>query len=271
MFKPQSQIMHEQMCGGSVMPVQLPEPPYPRITPLPQADDPTNFGPVAAQSTFGSADEQQQHADAVLETASIKTLLGRALSRLVRLQGLELVAKAEQRLAPLREALGAAFGLAAVEDEIMQEFTDAVEEQHEEVLSAGKRQSTKLSKLREELVGCDVAFENAKEATAAAQREYEMRRSEPLERWAGKKERAARQKELDGVQKQIDGLRALTTQAVAAFNAKQEECEAAQAELVEIDRAEKQLRSILDGNSYFVDPEYGLSRSTGGGPPMTIR
>lgn len=266
MFKAQSQRMHEALFGGAVSPVLLPEPSYQRFEPLPEPNDPSNFGPGVGQADFGGADERQQHADAILDTVPIRSLLGRCITRLSKLQGLAFISDAEKRLAPLREAIGTAFGLAEVEEQLMAEFTDAVEAQHESVLEAGKKQAKKLAKLREELVGCDTAFENAKEATAAAERELQMRRAESVERWATAKDRKKREHELAEVQKLIDALRAATSQAVSTFNAKQEECEACEAELVEIDRSERRLRAMLDGDTFAVDPEFGLSRANGTAP-----
>lgn len=269
MFKPMIEKLPEAHFG-SVMPV-LPEPSYERFHALPEPADAANFGPIVTQSDFGSADTQQQHTDAVLETASIRVLLGRCLSRVMKLQGLAFVENAEAKLAPLRDALGSAFGLAAIEETLMAEFLAAAAEQHESVLQDGKKQSGKLAKLREELLAADMQFENANAALQAVQNELRMRRGEPMERWATSKDRKKRERELSEVQERIELLRTQTAQAVETFNAKQAEVEAAQAELVEIDRAERRLRAMLDGDTFATDPEYGLSRSTGAEPSLGFK
>lgn len=255
MFKAQSQRMHEQMFGGAVMPIQLPEPfPYTRTMPLPD-NDAENFGPIVGMPDFGVAAEHDPPKD-------MKGYLARVLSRIVQLEGLDGVKDAAKRLAKLREHVSAALLLAETEQKIQAEWTAHMEDQYEQLMKAGRKAEAKVSKLWEQASAAHAAFLNLALAEEEALKALREKEREPFGKWAGKAETRKRDEEIAALKLAHKNAHEQSAAAATKNNQLQAELSKAKAELHEIEVRAEEVTHALAGDAHF-DPRTGLASQPG--------
>lgn len=259
MFKAQSQRMHEAMFGGAVMPIQLPKPfpfPYTRTMPLPEQNDDTNFGPIVAESGFGSAAE---HSD---RPKDIRGYLGLVLSRVVQLEALDGVKDAPKRLAKLREHVSAALLLADIEPKLQAEWVEHMESLYETIMTAGKKAEAKVARLWEQASAAHAEFLNLALAEEAALRALREREQEPFGKWDGKAEARKRDAEIARLRLAHKNAHEQSAAAAAKNNQLQAELSRAKEELHEIEVRAEECTHALAGDAHF-DPRTGLASQPG--------
>lgn len=252
MFKAQSQRMHEAVFGGAVMPVQLPEPSFPRTIPLPEPNDAANFGPTVGQPNVPTAEAPKD----------IKGYLARVLSRIIQLEGLDGVKDAAKRLADLRGHVSAALLMADIEQQMQDEWTAHMEDLYEELMKEGRKAEAKVAKLWEQASAAYAAFLNLAEAEEETLRALREKEKQPAGKWDGKAEAKKHDAEVAALRVAHKNAHERSAAAATRSNQLQEEMSAAKAALREIEVRADEVAHAHDGDAHF-DARTGLASQTG--------